>query len=158
MRFDCFGGVLRLSLWSNVLRSYARAAVRVRWGMTLMTHQKGPPSKQTHDQQQQREKQVRVGRARKHCPQQSNTSRSTRPPSTSSLTPRTNKTSLGSIVRPPAQLTGNHQGGDGAGGGFCDPERWSRLRKASRHIRRRMLSWLTPRCTARSIVMTGLRF
>ena len=81
-----------------------------------------------HDQTRKREKTLLFGRAHSHFLQLQKHRFQHGPPSASSVTPST-KNELGQRCVYINAAAGNHPGGDGAGGGFCDNERRSRLRR-----------------------------
>ena len=64
-----------------------------------------------------------------------------------------NKNELGHRCVSIKSLAGNHPGGDGAGGGLCDPERWSRLRRHQDTFDAEGRKKLTRRRTVRSTAM-----
>ena len=99
------------------VKDLCQGAVRVR---RRMTPKKRQTQKKPHDQKQKRESSA-IRKGSQLLSTTSETSFSTRPASVSSVTPRK---FFGQRCVSTNAAAGKHLGGDGAGGGFCDLERW----------------------------------
>ena len=88
-----------------------------------MTPQK-EQSKRNHMFKNKSEKSSAVRKSSQTWSTTPETSLSTNPPSASSVAPSTKTTSMGRANVSINAAAGNLPGGDGACGGFCDPERW----------------------------------